>query len=452
MGVRVAFLGFNATCARLVESLAAEDDVSIAGIVAQEIPPGWPESLKPPALYDDYTALIEAARPDILLAAEPEIPASVPGGCQVMSVAEGMPAQQLLSALSHGHDLLKLEGEIREVAALCANSNVIEAYSDPQPKLTQLLDRAMAISGADMGMVLLPGEVLDELGVIMARGRGMEKLIGRGMGINESLCGRAFDEGEAGQYEVAEGCEESGYLEGSDVERLLAIPMRAEGKVVGVFALGRSGGKGFDSLHISLLTLIADQAGLAVQISRLYSELETNVAIDSASGLYNQSHFQQRLREETNRARRYSLNLCLVMLEIDGYRSYVERNGRQMGDLILSDVGNVIRRNTREVDVAARRGESQFAILLPETRRLGGMRLAERIRKVVEEYPFPSRERKEVESMTICLGLSSFPASAENDRDLLDKALAALAVAQAAGPNNIRLFSADLDAQPGSLG
>jgi GGDEF domain-containing protein len=60
---------------------------------------------------------------------------------------------------------------------------------------------------------------------------------------------------------------------------------------------------------------------------------------------------------------------------------------------------------------------------------------------VIEEYPFPSREKKEVEKLTICAGISSFPANAENDSELLEKAFMSLLAAREAGPNNIRLFS-----------
>jgi two-component system cell cycle response regulator len=165
------------------------------------------------------------------------------------------------------------------------------------------------------------------------------------------------------------------------------------------------------------------------------------VVIDSASGLFNLHYFQHQLHQEVSRARRYSLNVCLVFFELDDYNGYIERNGRYMGDFILSDIGNIVKRNTREVDTAARYGDNLFAVLLPETRRLGAMRLAERIRKVMDEYPFPSRERKEVERLTVCVGVSSFPANADNEQDLVNKALAALTSAKTAGPNNVRLYS-----------
>ncbi|MDY6795685.1 MAG: sensor domain-containing diguanylate cyclase [Actinomycetota bacterium] len=443
MRVHLAFAGFNDLCANLVRRMADAADLSVAGIVAGEIPPQWPGSPDEPILYPGCGALFEEADPDLLLVAEEDIDLSViPGECQVISVGEGTPAESMLESLIMESSVKKaLEKEIREIASLISNISVIEAYTDPQPKLGQLVDRAMAISDSDIGIVLLPGNVLDELGVFLARGDGADRMIGKKLSVTGSLCGKSYDAGRPLQGDINEGYEETRYLDSLNLRGLYAVPMRAEGRITGILALGKKDEHAFDSLRMSLLSIIADQAGLAMQISYLYSELEANVVMDSASGLYNQHYLHQRMSEEVNRARRYSLNVCLVAMEIDGFVAYVERNGRSMGDLILSDVGNIIKRNTREVDTGARCGDNRFAVLLPETRRLGSMRLAERIRKVVQEYPFPSRERKEVERLTICAGISSFPASADNEGELMEKALCALVEAQDSGPNNIRLYS-----------
>jgi len=441
--VRLAFQGFNNTLAQLAESLVSSREVRIVGIVADDVPPEWPASLDQPQLFPGCRELISDANPDLLLVADDlrEVK-DIPGDCQVVSVHDESPAGQLLSLLAGIQaSRTELENEIREIASLSASLNVIEAYTDPMPKLTQLLDRAAAVCGADMGVVLLPGEVMDELNVVLARGEGMDRLVGESLGVTGSLCGEAFDTGRPAQGMISEDIEEIRYLKDTGLKRLFTFPMRAEGRIIGIFALGRREEEEFDALKMTLLSLLADQAGLAVQISRLYTELEANVVLDSCSGLYNQHYFHQRLSDEVSRARRYSLNVCLVVMEIDDFDAYMEKNGRFMADLILSDVGNIIKRNTREVDTAARYGEDRFTILLPETRRLGAMRLAERIRKVVEEYPFPSREKREVEKLTVCAGISSFPANAENEGELLEKAFGALAAAQEAGPNNIRLFS-----------
>ncbi len=442
---RVAFIGFNPTCSRLVQILDSNPRAEVIGILGEEVPPDWPPHLQPPALFSTRKDLMRTAAPDLLLVVEGtgELK-GVPSKCQVVYIREDSPNARLLDILPLPSQPYALrEEDLREVANICASVNVVEAYSDAMPKLGQLLDRAMAICGAELGFMLMPGDVLDELDVVLARGDGAQRLVGRGLGATTSLCGRAFDTGVMQHEELSEGHEEHTYLAESGVKKLVALPLRAEGRVIGVFALGRRG-RDFDPLMMPLLTLIADQAGLAVLISRLYSELETNVVRDAASGLFNLHYFQHQLSQEVSRARRYSLNVCVLCFEIDDYQGYIDRNGRYMADYILTDLGSIVKRNTREVDTAARYGENLFAVLLPETRRLGAMRLAERIRKVIEEYPFPSREKKEVEQLTACVGVSSFPANADNDQDLMNRALAALTAAKNAGPNNVRLYSDNL--------
>lgn len=445
MEIRLAFLGFNPACARVVQGLGSAQKGQVVGVLSRGIPPDWPSGVEPPPLFSNRKDLFRTAKPDLLFVAEGiEELKGVPAKCQVVQLRDEQPLASLLQALPIKGDLpVTPQGEIEEIIHLCTNMKIVEAYSDPLPKLAQLLDRAMAISGAEFGMILLPGEVLDELEVVLVRGEDIEHIAGKNISVTNSLCGRAFDVCETIQGDLDGEAEESRALEGTGINNLLAIPLRAEARVGGVLALGKRNER-FEPIKMSLLALISDQASLAIQVAKLYAEMETNVVRDSASGLFNQHYFHSRVKEEVSRARRYSLNVCLVVLEIDGFEEYLKRNGRFMGDFILSDVGSIIKRNTRAVDTPARYGDKIFAVLLPETRRLGSMRFAERIRKVMEEYPFPSRERKEVEKLTICAGIASFPANAENEHDLLEKAFTALTAAKAAGPSNIRLYSPNL--------
>lgn len=445
MEIRLAFVGFNPSCGHLVRALSLCKGVKVVGILGRKPPRDWPSDMGTPPLYAGLNKLFQEASPDLLLLANgTKDLGEIPADCQVLEVKKESPVACLLEMLSKWVvEGRKLRGELQEIAAICTSTNVVEAYSDPLPKLSQLLDRALALSGAEEGMVLFPGEEVDSLKVVLARGERSEKMVGKTVSIERSICGKAFDLGAMVHRTVGPEAEEYDFLSGGEENAVLALPMRAEGRVEGVLALVYAG-DGFEADRIPFLALAADQAGLAVLIARLYSELETNVVKDFASSLYNRNFFLQRLHEEISRARRYSLNVCLVFLEIDDFENYVERNGRFLGDLVISDVGSIIRRNTREVDTAARYEGHLFAVLLPETRRLGAMRLAERIRKVVEEYPFPSRERKEVETLTMSAGVASYPANADNEDALLKKALAALAAAKAEGPNRVRLYSEEL--------
>lgn len=443
MELRVGFAGHSDAMLQLAEILSRIPDTRIAGMYMPEPPESWPPDLEVPELYSDVEEMLRREKPHLVLAAEGvKGLGELPPGFPLVRISEADPLGRLVRSLAEAVGLVdEVEREIREITTLCSGLSLAETYTDPVPKLGMLLDRAMAVLGAEIGMVLLKEESLESIEVAVVRGKEGKEMVGRKLHLESSFCGRAFDKGEMTWGDISESDEEAAILAPRGITKLIAAPVRLEGRVAGLFVLGAGEKWSFDSLHMALLSLVAGEAGMVMQLARLYREMEEGMVMDSVSRLYNWDYFNQRLDEEMQRARRYSLNLTLLLLQVDDFEGYLERNGRLLADLVLFDMGNIIRRNTREVDIAARNGGERFAVLLPETGRLGGMRLAERIRAVVEEYPFPSRERKEAEYLTVCCGVASFPAHADNREDLLRRVFAALEAARSSGPNNIRLYS-----------
>ncbi len=155
--------------------------------------------------------------------------------------------------------------------------------------------------------------------------------------------------------------------------------------------------------------------------------------------------FERRMDLEMMRATRYNLNLGLIVFAVNDLEDYEERNGRLMRDLAVEDIASIIMRNIRQVDVAGRLEDDRMAILLPETGRLGTLRLAERIRIVVEEYPFPSRDLTHVERLTVNGGISVYPSIAENPDELAGQAHDALEEAMRAGRNRTNLYNRGIE-------
>ncbi len=160
-----------------------------------------------------------------------------------------------------------------------------------------------------------------------------------------------------------------------------------------------------------------------------------------AASLLPPEEFSRRLDLEIMRAARYHLTLGLIIFAVNDLEDYEERNGRLMRELALEDVASIITRNIRQVDVAARLEGEHMVVLLPETGRLGSLRLAERIRAVVEEYPFPSRDLTRVERLTVNGGVSAYPSIAENGGELVKQAREALEAAIRAGRNRTNLYN-----------
>jgi diguanylate cyclase (GGDEF)-like protein len=148
---------------------------------------------------------------------------------------------------------------------------------------------------------------------------------------------------------------------------------------------------------------------------------------DALTGLLNRRAFEERLAEEWERAVRYGGRLSLLLIDLDGLKAVNDRAGHRQGDLALRAVADGLRQDCRAVDVAARWGGDEFAVLAPATAADEALELAERVRV--------SATRTE---WTVSIGLSSLdPGRSETAEMLLRRADAALYAAKRRGRNRV---------------
>jgi diguanylate cyclase (GGDEF)-like protein len=175
-----------------------------------------------------------------------------------------------------------------------------------------------------------------------------------------------------------------------------------------------------------------------VEQSRL-EETERSAVTDPLTGLYNRRFFRSTFEHEVRRGHRYGVMLSLVMLDLDGFKHVNDRYGHLFGDLVLRRVAKIVRRAIRESDTASRYGGEEFAIILPETDRLGSYAVAERVRRRVEsafaERPTGGRPVE----MTISGGIAAYPEDGTDLTEMLLRADEALYRAKALGKNRISL-------------
>lgn len=142
-------------------------------------------------------------------------------------------------------------------------------------------------------------------------------------------------------------------------------------------------------------------------------ELEQMLQLDDKTGLYNFREFQRRLREEFQRAERYEVDLSLVFLDLDFFKRVNDTLGHQAGDRVLQEFATLVTGGARANDIAARYGGEEFAIILPHTDGEMALRVAERIRRAVEDFTFladttPTR-------ITVSIGVATYPSSRAMD-------------------------------------
>jgi len=160
---------------------------------------------------------------------------------------------------------------------------------------------------------------------------------------------------------------------------------------------------------------------------------------DSLTSLHTRSSMDETLARELARAKRYENELCLLFFDLDDFKRINDMFGHLAGDMVLKDVSRIIKSEIRTEDSAARYGGEEIVVVLPQTGKLDGLLIAERIRKRVAELVL-EYETKKIHT-TISGGLSSFPIDAENVSDLLKFADNAMYQAKISGKNNIAVYS-----------
>jgi two-component system cell cycle response regulator len=126
---------------------------------------------------------------------------------------------------------------------------------------------------------------------------------------------------------------------------------------------------------------------------------------DALTGLYNRRYFDDFIKREFERSRRYTRTLAFILIDIDHFKSVNDNYGHQMGDTVLREMGELLRALIRGSDMAARYGGEEMVVILPETNLYAARIAAEKVRRAVEKYEFPWRPREPLK-VTISMGLA----------------------------------------------
>lgn len=152
---------------------------------------------------------------------------------------------------------------------------------------------------------------------------------------------------------------------------------------------------------------------------------------DFLTGVYNRRKFDEIIKHEMDRAKRYLHPLALVMIDIDHFKTVNDSFGHQAGDKILQELTRIIAQDIREVDYLARYGGEEFLVLAPDTDLAGIALLAEKLRCIVEAHRFAGRNK-----ITISLGVTQMTED-DSPASLIERVDAALYRAKAKGRNRV---------------
>ena len=196
--------------------------------------------------------------------------------------------------------------------------------------------------------------------------------------------------------------------------------------------------KGIPDEDREKFVILAHQFALALRRIKLYQDIERMAITDSLSEVHTRRYFLERFEEEIGRAALRKTPLSILMLDVDHFKNFNDLYGHLTGDRILKKIGQIIKDNIREIDIAGRYGGEEFCIVLPETDLEGAILAGERIRKAAESAVIQAYDQ--TVKVSLSGGIAIFPQDGGAVDELIDKADWALYRAKTLGRNRILAF------------
>lgn len=229
------------------------------------------------------------------------------------------------------------------------------------------------------------------------------------------------------------------------VRSIMAVPFTLSDGTSGVFLLRRTPDKPvFDEADVDFAVSVIKGAVAAIQkihtLEAAHADnarLEMLAHTDPVTHLLNRRGLVRRLSSELDRVRRYNAPLALLLIDLDRFKTVNDTYGHLAGDNVLTEMGTLLQRATRSVDIVGRYGGEEFVVVLPETGADGALVIAQRICDKIATHRFTMGEQI-TSHLTASIGVANFPATGiHSPEELLNAADVALYRAKESGRNTV---------------
>jgi diguanylate cyclase (GGDEF)-like protein len=214
----------------------------------------------------------------------------------------------------------------------------------------------------------------------------------------------------------------------------VAAPVHHGKELVG-YIFGRVPPRGDGQKLVELSRRFGEDIAFALKRVRLFQEVERLSELDGLTGVHRRVIWDQRIKEETQRARTFKTGYCVLLLDIDHFKRLNDTYGHPFGDQVLKRMGEVLRRSIYDTDFVARYGGEEFGVLLPRADPSGVVAKAERIRQNVEKEAFT--HGLETLKVTVSIGIAAFPRDGQTSDEVVATADRGLYVAKEQGRNRV---------------
>jgi len=195
-------------------------------------------------------------------------------------------------------------------------------------------------------------------------------------------------------------------------ERYICVPLIAQGETIGLLHIRNSGIHELGDDHLEELSKIgvsiAEHVAPALSNLNLRDKLRSQAIRDPLTGLFNRRYMEETLDREIRRAARHKYSVGLIMCDIDQMKPINDRYGHDAGDVVLRQIGNLMKKIFRGEDVACRYGGDEFMVILPEASLSDVWQRAENLREAVKKTSYVY-EGKSIGPITVSIGVAAYP-------------------------------------------
>lgn len=224
-----------------------------------------------------------------------------------------------------------------------------------------------------------------------------------------------------------------------EIGSLGVVPLQRDEGSVGAIVVEGIDAFQITQVEVQTLELLATVAAAALETCQHFAHAREGAVKDALTGLANRRAFDERISEMLSESDRAQQPTALVLVDIDHFKSVNDTHGHLVGDAVLRHVAQTVGRTVRDMDLCARYGGEELALVLPQTALTAAREAAERVRKAVESHPF------EMDGLpidvTVSCGVATYPDGTMTHGQLFEFADRALYSAKCAGRNRVNVHT-----------